>query len=451
MNQNRINIIKNKSIQSGPVVYWMSRDQRIEDNWALIFAIEIAKEKNQPVVILFNLVTSFLNATYRHYHFMLNGLKEVQIKANEYNIPFTLLKGNPIINIPNYLEEIGASALITDFDPLKIKRYWKTKIAEKINISMIEVDAHNIVPITYASDKLEFAAYTYRPKITKMLPYFLEEFPCLDKQQKFIDVNSTIIEPNSILSELEIDKSVKEIQKITPGGTAAANELQNFIEKKLNKYNDLRNNPNFDYQSGLSPYLHFGQISAQRVALEISKLNVKDDNTQAFWEELIVRRELSDNYCYYCLDYDNIMGFPEWARKTIAEHIRDEREFIYSLEQFEKAQTHEDLWNGAQMELVRKGKMHGYMRMYWAKKIFEWSKDPAEAQKVAIYLNDKYSLDGRDPNGYTGIAWSVGGVHDRPWTERPIFGKIRYMNLNGAMRKFNVNQYIQNNLQSKLF
>lgn len=451
MNQNRINIIKNKSIQNGPIVYWMSRDQRIEDNWALIFAIEIAKEKNQPVVIVFNLVKSFLDATYRHFHFMLHGLKEVQIQSDEYNIPFKLLFGNPIDNIPNFLNEISAGALITDFDPLKIKKFWKTKIAEKINIPFYEVDAHNIVPITYASEKMEFAAYTYRPKVTKLLPYFLEEFPKLEKQQYNIDVGSTKIDPITILFELEIDNNVREIQDISPGGDAAINVLENFIDGNLHKYNELRNNPNFDYQSGLSPYLHFGQISAQRIALEIKKTNIEDDNTKAFLEELIVRRELSDNYCYYCSDYDNNNGFPDWAKNTLDEHTRDERDFVYSLEQFEKAQTHEDLWNAAQMEMVNTGKMHGYMRMYWAKKILEWTKDTTEAQKIAIYLNDKYSLDGRDPNGYTGIAWSIGGVHDRPWTERPVFGKIRYMNLNGAMRKFDVSQYIQNHLQSKLF
>lgn len=448
MNKNRLNIIKNSIYQSGPIVYWMSRDQRIEDNWAIIFGLGLAKERNQPLVIVFNLVKSFLDATYRQFHFMINGLKEVQLKAKEYNIPFKLLLGDPLDNIPKFLHEIKAGALITDFDPLKIKRYWKQRISQKIDIPIYEVDAHNIVPILLASNKLEFAAYTYRPKIKKILPYFLEEYPEIDNQKHQFQYEDFL--PDELLNIIEVDRKVREIKEIKPGVSNAKLELKNFIGNRLEKYNELRNNPNYNYQSNLSPYLHFGQISAQRVALEIKKLNIEDANTESFLEELIVRRELSDNYCYFCPNYDNNNGFHEWATKSLQEHSKDEREHTYTLEQFEKAQTHEDLWNAAQMEMVRKGKMHGYMRMYWAKKILEWTTSPDEAQQIAIYLNDKYSIDGRDPNGYTGIAWSIGGVHDRPWADRPIFGKIRFMNREGAKRKFDIEQYINNNLQSRL-
>lgn len=450
MNPKRIKILKKKPIGSGPIIYWMSRDQRVEDNWSLIFALELAKEQNQPCIVVFNLVRRFLDVTYRHFHFMLYGLKEVQTKLQAYNIPFQLLFGDPIHNILKVVNQTKAGALITDFDPLKIKRNWKQQIADKTTIPFYEVDAHNIVPTFVASDKLEFAAYTFRPKIHKLLPYFLEDFPQIEKRKHSIDLDSEPIEPEHILPKLEIDQSVREIQNLKPGSDNAKIVLENFIQNKLHKYNELRNNPNYEYQSNLSAYLHFGQISAQRVALEIKKLNSEDENTKSFLEELIVRRELSDNYCYYCLDYDNNNGFPEWARNSLNGHQKDEREHLYTLEQFEKAQTHEELWNAAQMEMVRTGKMHGYMRMYWAKKILEWTPNSSEAQKIAIYLNDKYSIDGRDPNGYTGIAWSIGGVHDRPWTERPIFGKIRFMNLSGAMRKFDVNQYISNNLMSRL-
>ena len=193
--------------------------------------------------------------------------------------------------------------------------------------------------------------------------------------------------------------------------------------------------------SNLSPYLHFGQISAQRVALIVNGLG-NHPSAESFLEELIVRRELSDNFCYYNSDYDSFKGFPEWAKKTLNDHKKDEREFVYTLKKFEEAKTHEDLWNAAQMQLVNTGKLHGYMRMYWAKKILEWSKSPEEALKIAIYLNDKYELDGRDPNGYTGCAWAIGGVHDRAWAERPVYGKIRYMNRNGAKRKFDIEKYI---------
>jgi deoxyribodipyrimidine photo-lyase len=214
----------------------------------------------------------------------------------------------------------------------------------------------------------------------------------------------------------------------------------------------LRNNPTRDAQSNLSPYLHFGQISAQRVALEVLKyLSLPPfarEGTEggishaAFLEELIIRRELSDNFCFYNRDYDNFEGFPDWAKKTLNKHRKDRRDYIYTVKQFEHAKTHDDLWNAAQMEMAKRGKMHGYMRMYWAKKILEWTESPEKAMEVAIYLNDQYELDGRDPNGYAGIAWSIGGVHDRAWNERPIFGKIRYMSYNGCKAKFDIKQYI---------
>jgi len=227
---------------------------------------------------------------------------------------------------------------------------------------------------------------------------------------------------------------------IVPGEAAAMKQLDRFLDLKLDGYEKDRNDPNIDGQSGLSPYLHFGQVSSQRVALEVLRSR-KDIG--AFLEELVVRRELSDNYCNYNQHYDDMQGFPAWARTSLIEHEKDRREYLYALQELENARTHDDLWNAAQQEMVRTGKMHGYMRMYWAKKILEWTASPAAAQTAAIYLNDRYELDGRDPNGYTGIAWSLGGLHDRAWKERAIFGKVRYMNFNGARRKFDVQAYIE--------
>ena len=215
----------------------------------------------------------------------------------------------------------------------------------------------------------------------------------------------------------------------TGGKGSRRDSFRIFLQTKLALYAEKRNDPNQKGQSDLSPYLHFGHLSAQRIALEVRK-NSKDlDSKRAFLEELIVRRELSDNYCFYNPHYDRFEGFPAWAQKTLNEHRRDTRDYLYNQEQFENGLTHDPLWNAAQMEMVRKGKMHGYLRMYWAKKILEWTPSPEEAQRIAIYLNDKYELDGRDPNGYTGIAWSIGGVHDRAWGERPVFGKIRLYEL----------------------
>jgi deoxyribodipyrimidine photo-lyase len=315
-------------------------------------------------------------------------------------------------------------------------------VAKQITIPFYEVDAHNIVPCLYASNKLEFAAYTIRPKIHKALIEFMDEFPSLSKMSKS-EISSDKIDWIKIEKSLRINFDVKEVDWIKPGETEAFKTLNHFLKNKFENYHDLRNDPTKDYQSNLSPYLHFGQISAQRIAHDTEKFKGNPESKKVFLEELIVRRELSDNFCYFNINYDSFDGFHDWAKKSLNEHRKDEREFIYTLKQFESANTHEDLWNAAQKELISTGKMHGYMRMYWAKKILEWSTSPEEALRIAVYLNDKYELDGRDPNGYTGIAWSIGGVHDRAWFERPVYGKIRYMNRNGAANKFDVNTYIK--------
>ena len=212
---------------------------------------------------------------------------------------------------------------------------------------------------------------------------------------------------------------------------------------RLSLYDSERNNPVIEAQSGLSPWLHFGQISAQRVAFETLRNEADTSLSASFLEELIVRRELADNFCLYRPNYDSVDVFPTWAQASLRDHLADPRPYNYSIETLEKAQTHDPLWNAAQMEMVITGKMHGWMRMYWGKKILEWSPNPEEAMQKAIFLNDRYSLDGRDPNGYAGIAWCIGGVHDRAWPSRPIFGKIRYMNAAGAQRKFDTQGYIR--------
>ncbi len=438
----RIELLQDGKKIHGPVVYWMSRDQRVHDNWALLFAQNLAKQNNTELTVIFNLVPDFLEATIRQYGFMLKGLQQLDSELEKCNIPFFLLLGKPQETISKFIREKNISVIVSDFDPLRIKRDWKRDLAKKIDIPFYEVDAHNIVPCKYVSHKVEFGAYTIRPKINKVLPEFLDEFPKIMKMKRPEILSFGKVDWEKVRKNLKIKSSVKEVDWIKPGEEEAQRSLENFIDKKLDKYDKQRNDPNMNAQSDLSPFIHFGQISAQRVVLEVQKLKNHSKSTEAFLEELIVRRELSDNYCYYNTKYDSFDGFPEWAKRTLNEHRKDKREFIYSLKQFENAETHEDLWNASQGQLVKTGKLHGYMRMYWAKKILEWSKSPEDALRIAIYLNDKYELDGRDPNGYVGCAWSIGGVHDRAWTERKIFGKIRYMNYNGCKRKFVVESYI---------
>ena len=441
INEKRILKQNEYEYKSGAVVYWMQRDQRAFDNWALIFARQLALENDVPLFVVFNLVPDFLEATIRQYGFMLNGLKETEAILAENNIPFHLVEGDPTENIPNFVNEINAGVLVSDFNPLKIARIWKKDVLEKISIPYYTVDAHNVVPAWVVSQKTEFAAYTIRPKINKLLPEFLDDFP-EDISIPKHNLDFPEFDLDDVKSRLKINFEVTESDFFKPGTKAGAITLKNFIRTKLNDYNEKRNDPNESAISGLSPYYHFGQIAPQRAALEVKNSGKDDKSVDAYLEELIVRRELSDNFCLYNKNYDSFEGFHDWARATLNEHREDKREYIYTLEEFEKSNTHDPLWNAAQSEVVKTGKMHGYMRMYWAKKILEWTPSPEDALKIGIYLNDKYQLDGRDPNGYVGVAWSIGGVHDRAWTERPVYGKIRYMNYNGAKRKFDVQGYI---------
>ena len=443
VNQKRVRTLKEGAAGRGPVVYWMSRDQRAHDNWALFFAQELAVQARVPLLVVFCLVPEFLNATIRHYGFMLRGLAETMQTLSGKNIPLTVIPGRPDQTLPQYLDHLRAGSLVTDFDPLRIKRVWKSDVASAISIPFYEVDAHNIVPCWHGSAKQEYGAYTIRPKILRALPEFLTPFPKL-KIHRFRHLSLTPeVNITELMTTLSIDRSVKEVGWIHPGEKQAMKVLRRFLRHGLAEYAEARNDPNRSGQSDLSPYLHFGQISAQRIAMEVMDATVAKQSKDAFLEELIVRRELSDNYCFYNSFYDSFDGFPSWAKKTLDEHRRDRRDYHYSLKEFEHGQTHDTLWNAAQTEMSRTGKMHGFMRMYWAKKILEWTESPEQALEVAICLNDRYSLDGRDPNGYAGIAWSIGGVHDRAWSNRAVYGKIRFMSYHGCKAKFDVPSYIE--------
>ncbi len=441
MNKTRARQLNDKQLASGPILYWMQREHRTRDNWAILFAQELAIQNNTQLEVVFALRHTFPDATERLISHMLSGLEEVAEDLAALQIPFTFLVGSPEKVIQEYCEKNKVGAVVTDFHALKTERMWRKKLAETLSVPLYEVDARNIIPCWVASPKQEFGAYTLRPKYLRQLNTFLEDFPLLKKQTTLSNAEETNWE--EIKKHLVFDKAVPEITEIVPGEKAAKKVLNHFIEQKLESYEADRNDPTLMGQSGLSPYLHFGHISAQRVVLEVEKSHANTKSKAAFIEEITVRRELADNYCFYNSDYDNPKGFPDWAKKTIAEHADDRREFDYSLDELAQAQTHDSLWNAAQTQAVKTGMMHGYLRMYWAKKIFEWSSSAALAQQKAIQLMDRYFIDGREPNGFAGIAWSMGGVHDRAWTERPIFGKLRYMNFNGCKRKFDVEKFIQ--------
>jgi deoxyribodipyrimidine photo-lyase len=429
---------------TGPVIYWMGREQRASDNWALLYAQELALNLKRPLVVIFTLAPGFLDATLRQYSFMLDGLKETSISLEKKNISFSLLVGDPPAKAALFINKTNACSVVTDFEPLKIKEAWKKKVAKNISVAMFEVDARNIVPCFFVSPKQEFGAYTLRPKINRILLEFATPYPPLKKHPYKYSGAKKGDPFAKAAASLKIDESVKPVNWVEAGESAAKRTMKYFIKEKLARYPDEKNDASKNALSYLSPYLHFGQISSLTVFNEVKKSYTPQYAKDAFLEELVVRRELADNFCLYNKNYDSFDGLPDWAKKTLVKHKADKREYLYSLKELEYAKTHDALWNAAQLEMVNKGKMHGYLRMYWGKKILEWSKSPEDAIKIAIYLNDRYELDGRDTNGYAGIMWAIGGLHDRAWGERDIFGKVRFMSYNSQIKKFNFKEYIKN-------
>ncbi|OIP32351.1 deoxyribodipyrimidine photolyase [bacterium CG2_30_54_10] len=429
-------------VRKGPVLYLMSRDQRVEDNWALIYAQAQALAREVPLVVAFIVDPELPGATLRAWDFLLKGLFEIEAALKEHAVPFFALFGNPVSTILQFVEKYNIGFVVTDFSPLRHERNLLFEFEEASSVPLVEVDAHNVVPAWIASPKQEFAARTFRPKLNRQLSDFLEEFPPLVTMRHTAMVPPPI-DWDALRRSLRADPSVPPVNWLVPGEEAGRALMAGFLAGGIRTYRQTRNNPTLDGTSNFSPYLHFGQISAQRIALSISTAEVSEDSRLAFLEELIVRRELSDNFCLYNPKYDSPDGYPDWSRKTLTLHENDRREYLYDRAAFEQASTHDDLWNAAQRQMIRTGKMHGYLRMYWAKKILEWSSSPAEAHRIALYLNDRYELDGRDPNGYTGVAWSIGGVHDRPWGIRPVFGSIRFMNFKACKSKFKVAKFIE--------
>ncbi|HEU6438760.1 MAG TPA: deoxyribodipyrimidine photo-lyase [Nitratidesulfovibrio sp.] len=451
----------------GPVLYWMHREHRARDNWALLYAHAEAARLGAPLAVVWCLANSFLGATIRQFGFLLRGMEETRRHLAAAGIPLVVLRGNPPEEVVGYARAVGASLVVTDFDVLRVKRAWLASAARGLDgfCPLHEVDARNVVPCRAASPKREYAARTLRPKIHRLLPEFLTPIPALPPEGFTTGASggtgvSSVSGPPwplpvpevdwaSLRDNLPVDRSVGEvgplpgIPDIISGEDAARAALDDFIHSRLHRYH-LRNDPNAGGVSGLSPYLHFGMLSAQRAALAAQAyVEAPDECRASFLEELIVRRELADNFCLHAQDYDAVTCFPDWARATLDKHRSDPRPVLYDQAQLEAARTADPLWNAAQTEMVVTGRMHGYLRMYWAKQILLWSPTSEDAVRVAVALNDRYFLDGRDSNGYTGIAWSAGGVHDRPWGERPVQGTIRSMTYNGARSKFDVGAYIR--------
>jgi len=415
----------------------------------MIYAQKMALQHVVPLSVVFCLHSRSASATRRHFDFMVKGLQQTERELIGLRIPLNVVVGAPKTAIPRFAKTGAFNLMVTDFSPLRADKQCLVDVAPKLKalgVHLTQVDSHNVVPVWVTSPKQEYAARTIRPKIHKNLQNYLVEFPPVVEHP----MNEQLMERHSptewgaATKALALDSSVGPVRWCEPGTRCGIDALCRFINDRLKHFAKKRNIPTEDALSGLSPYYHFGHIAPARAALEVQKMrgSQHSESVSAYLEELIVRRELADNFCFFNARYDAVAGASQWAQDTLRVHARDEREFLYSKQQLEAYRTHDDLWNAAQKQLVTEGKMHGFLRMYWAKKVLEWTESPTQALDTAIYLNDKYSIDGRDPNGYVGCMWSVCGVHDRGWRERPVFGKIRFMNYAGCKRKFDVKAFV---------
>ncbi len=448
--QKRLQKLNNgKSSHSGAcIIYHMSRDVRVQDNHALKFAQIDALTRQIPLLVHINIYDRCGYRAYQHFEFMIKGAVEVAENLTQLGINCVITVGSSEENLHRLIDEYHPAGVYFDFSPLKGPLRLQNIIADYFqDIPCFRVDTHNIVPAWEVSDKEEIGARTLRPKLHRLLDEFLYEPEAIEPHPYQFNDRYGPTSVDELLKSVKAPILEDYDHGYIAGERAALAALDAFLGDGISSYSQDRNDPSQEGTSGLSPYLHFGQLSAQRVALAVMRLadidpvRVPTKSKDAFLEELIVRKELSDNFCLYNDTYDRVGGARPWAQHTLNQHRGDRRDYIYTRDELEGALTHDRAWNAAQVQLRRVGKMHGYMRMYWAKKILEWSEDADTAFAHAVYLNDRYSLDGGDPNGYVGIAWSICGVHDRGWSERNIFGKIRYMNYQGLKRKFDIASY----------
>ncbi len=438
----RIMLLNARSARAGRfVLYWMQASQRAECNHALEYAIRRADELRLPLVAFFGLTGRYPEANARHYRFMLEGLRETQRSLADRGIRLVIRAGAPDEGVVKLSKR--AALVVVDREYLRVPREWRFKAAGKLECGFIQVETNVIVPVEETSSKEEYAARTIRPKILRALSQYL--VPLKERAPRAsslaFDIPSLdISDIDAVIGRLGVDTGVAPASAFRGGAAEARRRLRIFVQKKLGRYQQFRNDPNASCTSDMSPYLHFGQISPLTIALAVRAGG--GAGADAYLEELIVRRELGINFVYYNERYDTYEGLPEWVRRTLRSHGRDRREYLYGPAELENARTHDPFWNAAQNEMRVTGKMHNYMRMYWGKKIVEWTRTPEEAFEIALRLNNAYELDGRDANSFAGVAWCF-GKHDRPWRERPVFGLVRYMNAAGLRRKFDADRYVR--------
>jgi deoxyribodipyrimidine photo-lyase len=429
------------------VVYWMQRAMRIVDNPALDVAIEAANLLGVPIAVYFQVIPNYPNANLRHYHFLQQGLRDVAEDAAARELTF-IVRRSPA-RLEEFLEEVRAVLLVGDENPCREPERWRQTLARRLRIPYWTVDADVVVP-SRVFGRSFVLMHHFRPHLKAELPKYLDQ-PAGEAPHPRVRFHKRL-ESFSLANDIterftKLDRSVGPVDSFTGGTHAALKRIGEFVNTELKDYEEKRNHPETRGTSRLSPYLHFGNIGPLTIARAVKKAVAASKASSAagdrYLEQLIGWRELAVLFVRHEPNYDNWECAAPWARKTLVEHAGDPRPHRYSLKQLEHGETRDELWNATQREMVTTGWMHNYMRMYWAKKILEWAPDPAAAFEWAVTLNDRYELDGRDPNGYAGIAWAIVGKLDRPWFNRPVFGLVRPMTGKSISRKFDAESYIR--------
>jgi len=424
------------------VIYWMQRAQRPMDNPALDAAVHAANRLGQPLCVFFSPRAGYPNANLRPYAFLADGVADIIAGIEKKGAVVVYRPSEP--SLLRFCAEVRPSLVIVDENPLREPQRWREKAARALSVPLLSVDADAVVPMRLFP-KLEYAARTIRPKIERQLDEFLVPSvePRVHTAWRGPVPRSDDVNKAAFLAGLKVDRSVLPVAGARGGFVEGLRALTEFIETRLENYDEARNKPDVVGTSQLSWFLHFGHLGPRGIANAVRASKANQQAKAVFLEELIVRREVALNFALREPNYDRLEGCPDWARKTLDEQRNTRRPVTYSRLELETGRTGDPLWNAGQREMVMSGRMHGYVRMYWAKKILEWTRSPEDAFALAVDLNDAYFLDGRDPNGYTGIAWAIGGRHDRPWAPlRPIFGMVRYMSLASTGKKFNLKGYV---------
>ena len=432
------------------VLYWMQMFKRVDNNHALSFAIRKANEFKLPLVVYEGLKYYYPWASDRVHTFILEGVEEKREAFARLGVRYIFYLQKDEHSPKQTVAKIAkdAALIVTDDFPCFIIPGHNKTIAARATVPVFAVDSNGVIPIS-KFEKEEYAAYTIRPKVKKLLTEYLKPMAVETIGVKMPDIEvdcpDTIVTADNIaelVAECDIDHSVNPSAVYHGGTDNGRKRLNKFLTAILPDYETARNKPDRDGSSRLSSYLHFGFLSPLEIALVVQDADAPQTAKDAYLEELIVRRELSYNFTSRNAQYDSLDSLPAWSHKTMREHIDDERPVIYSLEQLEAGETHDDLWNASQREMVATGEMHNYVRMLWGKNVIAWTRSYEEAFAILEHLNNKYCLDGRNPNSYAGILWCF-GKHDRPWMTRPVFGTMRYMTSGSTGKKFDSKKYIE--------